>query len=457
MRRKLVLWILFVLFLVMNSLYLNRVPGLMGDEASEGQNVFELLESETWTIRGERSYIGPLIDYARVPFVQVFGYTVLALRIPLLLFSIATFWLAVIVFKRLFGEETYLMAVAALVFSPVYLTYQRLGWAITLFPFFALLILYLLTSGFKQRALLAGLAGGLGVHTHILFLPVLVGIGGSWLIAKFKEAWGYWPAVVGFLAAFGTQIAILLLYPEDQGDPMEVAGVLLERVYDLPKILPLVLSGSSFVARYTGVEFSDLFIWLVTGIVAILAAVALILPKNRKAAGLWFLGAVVSLGVLLVIMDRFTLRYFVMLCLALWTLAGVGLAKLIKFEMAPVGLAVLLSGLSWGLIFIPFLKTGGSVADFSLGNRTNSAAALVDTRPLLVCLRGAGSVTSEDVHIFNRLLYFSHEYEDLKVLPDSEAKLADFLVHHKTPKILEEVTGEELCPELKHFVVEKQS
>jgi hypothetical protein len=102
------------------------------------------------------------------------------------------------------------------------------------------------------------------------------------------------------------------------------------------------------------------------------------------------------------------------------------------------------------------LRTGGSVADFSLGNRTDSAAAVVDVRPLLACLRGAGpasgGVSSENVHIYNRLLYLSHEYEDLVVIPEKEAKSAELLVHYRLPT--NPAVAEELCPNLRHFVVE---
>lgn len=83
--------IIFTLFLIAQLAYLHRVPGLLGDEASEGENVYQLLQSDKLPIIGERSYIGVLTDYVRVPFVAVLGYSTLALRIPMLIASIVCF------------------------------------------------------------------------------------------------------------------------------------------------------------------------------------------------------------------------------------------------------------------------------------------------------------------------------------------------------------------------------
>jgi 4-amino-4-deoxy-L-arabinose transferase-like glycosyltransferase len=131
--------------------YLHRVPGLLGDEASEGENVYLLFDAKQFLITGERSYIGPFLDYLRIPFVLLLGYSALSLRLLVLLFSGATFWLAIVVFRRLWGRDVGLIAAVAMLFSPVYLTYGRLGWAITLFPFFALLTLYFLTMPEQSR------------------------------------------------------------------------------------------------------------------------------------------------------------------------------------------------------------------------------------------------------------------------------------------------------------------
>src|SRR3989344_5792956 len=170
------LLILAVLHVALMGLYLDRVPGLLGDEGSEGENVWQILDTKQLTVYGERSYIGPLIDYVRVPFILLFAYTALALRIPIILFSVATFFLAAAVFRKIFGDSAALYMVAALFFSPVYLLYQRLGWAITLIPFFAILTVWLLQRTSPNRYLWAGLAAGIGLSNHFIFLPTLAAL-----------------------------------------------------------------------------------------------------------------------------------------------------------------------------------------------------------------------------------------------------------------------------------------
>lgn len=493
-------WVLFGIFVVANAAYLGSVPGLMGDEASEGENAWELLRSDHLVIQGERSYIGPLIDYVRVPFIKAFGYTALSLRLVVFLASLAAFWLAASVLRNLFDETPALFALVFGFFNPIYLTQARLGWAITLFPFFAFLMLFLLTSQFKHRALLTGLAAGVGLSNHILFLPTLVAIvvagivvgvlpansaGSSpGFLSRLKGVLAYWPGLVGFAAGFALQFWVLLTFREDQGDVAAVAQSFWERVRDLPKVLPLAISGSSYVARYTGIEFTSNAIWIITAVVTLLGIIALLLSKQRKIAWMWILGMIVHLIVLLYMIDRFTLRYFVMFVLGAWMLAGVGLGVLLELasshmkswlhydlrnstlsspapraksprfmwlrSLNQILVALLLVLWSMFAILIPFLRTGGSTNNFSLGNRTDSAAALVDTQPLVTCLRGAGPVSSENIHIWNRLQFLSHKYSDLEIKAQEETVHAPWLVHYRD----EEQSGPgDLCPELAHFRV----
>lgn len=474
--------VLCALFFLVTSVWLHRVPGLMGDEASEGQNVYELLERGGITIIGERSYIGPLIDYVRVPFVYVFGYTALALRVPILLASLATFVLAASVFRRWFGDKVGLFPLVFMSFSLPYLTHQRLSWAITLFPFFFFLSIWLAQRAWRFKWLLVGLAAGLGLHTHIMFAPTLAGLAVAGCISywfkpansagngrgKIKGLLNFLPAAIAFWSAFATQFVVLQLVTDDQGDPAAVGEAWTERLAALPDVLPFILSGSSYVAHYTGSEFTPWVALSSMWLVIALAVAGALLSWRNKIVWYWLAGLAVHVLVLLYMIDRFSLRYFLMFVLGLYVLAGVGVGELVMratrlakeawfVPMKAVGIAVILALLWVWLVLGPFLRTGGSVADFSLGNRTDSAAALVDIHPLLKCVLGAGSVSSENVHIYNRLLYLRYEYNDLDVINEAEATTADLLVHYRRrggPAVSPE---NELCPGLMHFVVEKRN
>lgn len=452
--------ILFILFLLSSTIFLNRVPGLMGDEASEGENVYELLQADHLVVTGERSYIGPAIDYVRVPFIWLFGYTVLGIRVPILLFSIATFWLAWYVLRQVFGQEAALFGIACLVFSPIWWTQQRLGWTITLFPFFIFLILFFVI---KKQPLLAGLVAGLGLANHIIFLASLVGTSLTSFLGGLKKWWGYlhwWPVLIGFVGGFGMQFVVLQLNREDQGNIEAATSLFSQRLSDFPKLFPLLISGSSYVASYTGIEFSPPVIWWATGVIVGLALCSWLMVIKKPVLGAVWVGLFTYVLTLIYIIDRFSLRYFVVMVLVIWLLAGLGLSELVRRlpnwrlkTWWPVVLAVLL--MAWttlGVIRL-YLQTGGSTADFSLGNRVDSAAALVDTQLLVDCLAGHQNVFSESVHIWNRLQYLSHSDSRLSVLSEVEKKRAEVLVTYRLPKDVDKSKEGELCPELAHFRV----
>lgn len=473
--RKLCMVCIFVLFLVANVAYLHRVPGLLGDEASEGENVYELLHESWPVVRGERSYIGPVIDYVRVPFFLIFGYSVLSLRIPMILFSIATFFLASSVLRRLFGDIAGTYALVAMVFSPVYLLEQRLGWAITLIPFFTFLMLWLLTSKFRSKWLWAGLVAGLGLANHILFLPTLAGVGAgaalyaiSWRSENYSRYREFIKetliSLVGFWAGFGMQFVILMLFPEDQGNPSFVALSFWERLYDLIDAFPLFISGSSYVARYTGFGFSPLVTTGISWTFLVLIGAGIILLRKHIALWSFTLGFLIQVSVLLIMIDRYTLRYFAMSSLIVWILAGLGLGAFMESIIRRRGgntiIPLTASGLSLVLItwtffstLLPFLAKGGSTSDFSLGNRTDSAAAFVDTRSLVACVRGVGPVYSENIHIWNRIKFFSHEVHDIQILNEEDAHRASWRIEYQTG----DVRGGDVCEHLKHFRIRKMA
>ncbi len=458
-------FLLLILFVVASTVFLHWMPGLLGDEGSEGQNVYEILHAQKkFTVLGERSYISPLIDYVRIPFVFLFGYSVLALRIPVFLFSLMAFFLALSVFGRLLGQQSGLPVVVMIFFSPIYLLYQRLGWVISLLPFFALLLLFVMLIPIRSRPLLAGFIAGLGVSTHILFFPTVVGVFisaalGGFLRHGLRSLVVWWPAMLGFWAGFGTQFGVMNMYQEDQGRPFEVAAQFWDRVVAVPAVLPAMLSGSAYISRYTGEFLPPALSWTIVAVVIGLSIVALTLPPTRRLAWLWFFGLFVQLGVLLVLIDRFTLRYFVVFALGVWALAGMGLGVgIARFSvcgstcryLSSLIVGVLLASFVVAFAFIPFSMHGGGIRAFSQGDPISTADAMVDLRPLLLCLRGRGIVYSDNVHLGNRLLFLQHRYPDLSVTVDK--KEAHVLVRHRSPRQLASDSSE-LCSDLKNFRV----
>lgn len=451
--------VLFVLFVAMQSAYLHRVPGLLGDEASEGENVYQLLTASKLSIIGERSYIGVLTDYVRVPFIALFNYSVLGVRIPMLVTSIAFFFLARAILIQYFGETTGTIALVFLIFSPIYLVYQRLGWAITLLPFLTLALVYALQSHWKYKWLISGLIAGIGLQTHLLFLPSLIALAIPLTLIYRPNIVRAWSFIIGFWAGFGLQFAILRLITEDQGDPSKTTQLFGERLHDLWSSLPIYVSGSSFVAQYIGLEFSSVSIGIICVVLTACIVTALLFVRKRATYAI-ALFILFHTPVLLYMVDRYSLRYFVILCLSLWLLAGIGFGFLSEkilqkypriLSTIPVVAALLLS--IWMIVAVlePFLKSGGSTDQFSLGNRTTSANAFVDDRALIACVRGKGAVYSEREPIQNILLYRSHRYSDLLVVDEDNKRDAMWLVSYQEPNNLKQTA----CPGAKNFAVTK--
>ena len=457
-------WMLFLLFAVVFGSHLTTLPALMGDEGSEGENVYELLQSDAVTLMGERSYIGVLIDYVRVPFVWVFGYTTWAIRLPMYGFMLATFWLAAYVLDKWLPSEAVPFALAGIFFSPIFLTHQRFAWAVTLFPLFAFLILFLVLRARKNSPILAGLAAGIGLANHILFLPTLAGLVAA-LLARGPLIWRklgqWWPALVGFWAGFAVQAVMLMTQRDDQGDIEAATELASQRWHDLPLLLPHILSGSSFVAQYTGHPFSP---WAMNTIVlclAFLVIASLLAARRRPSLWLSFVWMATYVPVLLWMIDRFSLRYFVMLGIWVWMMAGIGFAEVVRLgplpatvkKWLPLLAACALSVWMVMIVYGPYFQTGGSTGTFSLGNRTDSSAALVDTRALFACIAGQGPVFSGNVHIYNRLLYLSHSDERLLVTSEDDKGQSKLLVSYRLPADMSSARDGEVCPELEHFRV----
>lgn len=460
--------VLFIVFIALNSAYLTTIPGLMGDEAHEGENVYHMLDRKKIEILGERSYIGAAIDYVRIPFVAVFGYTALALRSLTLIASLVFFVLSAYLLIKYLGNNESVIPLMLLTFSPIYLTQQRLGWAVILLPLFAVAMIWLLQTSWRHKYLLAGLVAGLGLANHLLFLPTLAAIIVCAIICSIRNPriiLSAWPIIIGFIAGFAMQFAIIQLYPDDQGSQKVIAETFSDRVQAFPALFPEIVSGSSYIASYTGQELSPLSMGIITTILIVFALIALGFSKHRKVAWIILIALIIHIFVLLRIVDRFSLRYLTVFVFGYWMLAGIGLEAIIalirkrSLLLSRVIIWIICAGfIGWALlgIAIPYLKTGGSTNVFSLGNRTDSASSLLDTRTLFACVNGLGPVTSENVHIYNRLEFWSRQYSGVQFVDEDHKKTAQYSIDYRIAGSSKTDAPGTICPELTHFRITEQ-
>ncbi|MDO8512109.1 MAG: glycosyltransferase family 39 protein [bacterium] len=465
--RQWVVLFIFGLFLVTNSAYLSSVPGLLGDEGDEGHNVQELLNKTKPAIQGERSYIGVWIDYLRIPFVFVFGHNTLSLRIIALLFSIAFFWLAYDVLLKIFGEIPGLFGLIALAFSPIYWSEMRIGWAITLLPFFAILTIYLFRKKTDWSPLLAGISAGFGLSTHILFLPVLTAIlcvfgiiklVPNFSLQKIKQLFAKtFVFLIGFWAIFCVQFVNLLINNLDQGNIEKTAGLFSTRLSELFSIAPRFLSGSLFIAQYTARTFNDSMALLITIILLLLIIFGFIFSKHKFAMAGWLIGLSISYLVLVYMIEYYAIRYFIIITLGTWLMAGIGLGEIIgrlrkkiSYSFAVI-LSVVLIITNLSLIIIPFLATSGSNDTFPIigTSRFEYASGRVATAPLIGCISSLDQIFSNNVHIRNRLYYLADGNPQIRVAKRKQD--VRWLISYRMPN--DKILPNEVCPYLKNFRV----
>jgi hypothetical protein len=453
---------LLTLFIISQTLYLHRVPGLLGDEGSEGENVYQIIDTKKITVTGERSYIGPLIDYVRIPFVLTFGYNALSLRLIILLANAAAFLLSASISKKYFGQTLGHYILTGVFFSPAFLLYQRLGWAISLIPFFVSLLLFLATRTNPHKYLAIGVVAGIALSNHIIFLSALiplaiVGLAATLKSHNKKSMWLH--TAIGFWAAFAMQLAVLMLQNGDQGQPLEVASLYLNRLKTLPETLAYLVSGSSYSAIYTGMSFSGFWIVIISTLVTCGISGALILPGHRKKVAIWLASICLHLAILLIMIDRFSLRYFVVSVASLWGISVFGYGKILQrfssrlpwlLAYAPSALAVVMIFAALKLTLIPFLSTGGSLKRIPLNHdRSEPASAFVALENLISCLPKNEKVFSEDIHIFNRLQFLSHGSTRIKVSEQPEDAL--WIVAYADSQTT--LSPPIPCSDLQHFTI----
>lgn len=100
------------------------------------------------------AHMSPLYAWVMIPFMKVLGSTRLALRLPMLLFSLAMLPVIWDFARRMFGKNFALLALFVIAINPWHVLQSR--WAIdcNIMPHFLMIACYLLLLGRKSRAML---------------------------------------------------------------------------------------------------------------------------------------------------------------------------------------------------------------------------------------------------------------------------------------------------------------
>ena len=186
-------WLLMAILIIASFLRLYNLvpvnnaglpPGLYPDEAMNGNNAVEALETGSWKVFYPENFgrEGLFINIQSL-FVAAFGNTAWALRLPSAIFGILTVLGLYFFTRTLFhgNERLALLASFLLAVSFWHINFSRIGFRAITAPFFLTWGLYFLLKAFDSKrpywnAIAGGIIYGLGFYSYIAYraTPLLV-------------------------------------------------------------------------------------------------------------------------------------------------------------------------------------------------------------------------------------------------------------------------------------------
>lgn len=135
-----------------------------------------------------------LLSYLTVPFIKIFGLTKLAMRLPMLLASLAGAAGIYGVVKKLFGEKTAMTALIFLAINPWHFMQSRWALDCNLFPHMFVIGLYFLISSFnkKRNLYISMIFFGLCMYCYgvsFYMVPFFLLVSCTFLLAQKKVTW----------------------------------------------------------------------------------------------------------------------------------------------------------------------------------------------------------------------------------------------------------------------------
>lgn len=201
--------------------------GLYRDEAMNGNNVLQILETGRFQVfYPENNGREGLFVNASVPFVSLLGNTAYAIRLPAALFGIFTVWGVYCLAAELFPVAVGLAAAFFVATSYWHVTFSRMALRANAAGFFLAWGLFLLVVAARRlqggklgiaTMALAGVVYGIGFHTYIAYraTPLLVLLMLVYYLRQArKEGWAgaFWKGVAAFAVAVTLVVLPLLIY-----------------------------------------------------------------------------------------------------------------------------------------------------------------------------------------------------------------------------------------------------
>ncbi|MCH5341807.1 MAG: glycosyltransferase family 39 protein [Acetatifactor sp.] len=160
-RIRVIFWIILIAAAALRCIGFVSIPGgINQDEAMAGMDAWALSKYGTdrygvfmpvhftaW----QYGQMSVLLSYCMIPFIKLFGFGTLAVRIPMLLASCGSVALVYLAGKHLFSQRFALLAMAMTAINPWHFMQSRWSLDCNLFPHVFLLAFYLLLIGLEKR------------------------------------------------------------------------------------------------------------------------------------------------------------------------------------------------------------------------------------------------------------------------------------------------------------------
>lgn len=160
-KKKILFWSVLMLAIILRCIRFGSVPdGINQDEAMGAMDAWALskygtdrygtflpVHFEAW----KYGQMSALLAYCMVPFIKVFGFSTVTVRLPMLLVSCGAVVLVYLVSEKLFDEKIALVAMALTAVNPWQFMQSRWSLDCNLFPHVFLLAFYLLLLGLEKR------------------------------------------------------------------------------------------------------------------------------------------------------------------------------------------------------------------------------------------------------------------------------------------------------------------
>ncbi len=444
---------------VLRLVYLYNVPGLHHDEVRIGLGVHDMLERDVLVPRIHTEHSGFFPFYFTLPFFLLFGETVFALRLPIVLFGLLTVFYAYLLVSRLFDKSAGLIAALLFAVWPWAVISSRIADSVqTTLPFFLLagLFYYFAARPRWLNRFLSGLILGLGVANHTIFIVVPTAVIMHVLCReKFQTlrernerillaAW-----MIGLIPGAVLTLLNLRVFTSQPSLAFSLyAGINLHLPIDLLRSFPYFLrmiDGKLFFLRTAG--YPPIYVLPVNSVIFLCAFVYLFVgkPGNHQWSRHYRMFAILlAITYVLIVhfVKLFALSYFLVpLCMAT-LMAAIYVGKHIKGRrlVAVLLVVVVLANVFYIGVnyFWNFRRTRGQTSFFWLGGFYENSHHFVDTSKLYrrLAKKTVRRVYAPDHFISMPLTFYNLSKEKLIIRNTLDPSWSEFwLVIYRTQRM----------------------